>query len=233
MDGIAFQAPSMLNYWLKNGVNINTVNWLPCFPEPPIEGILRKDYEPSSGVIRLAYFGRLAGNKGLQLLLRALAAPIVPSKVMLYIWGIGTEEGKLKELTAELGLLDRVKFLGAYPGSEEGADLMASYDALVLCSTGAEGLPLILLEAMAYGLPFLSTNVGAIKDCCENNPDTILVQPTLEDITIGLSTLVHRIETGDFDAQRLRLFYENHFSYQVMALRWRTCFQNPINFFVD
>lgn len=231
MNGIALQAPSMLEYWRGNGKSPKGINWLPCFPEPPVNDILKKDYGPNKGVIRIAYFGRLAGNKGLQLLLQALASPDIPSKVMLYIWGSGSEEINLKKLAAKLQLETRVQFLGGYPASEKGASLMASYDALVLCSTGAEGLPLILLEAMAYGLPFLSTNVGAIRDCCENNPDAILVQPTQEDIINGLSVLVQRIEAGDFNSKRLRRYYEHHFSYKIMATRWRNCFKDPVNFF--
>jgi glycosyltransferase involved in cell wall biosynthesis len=231
LNGIGLQAPSMLDYWRGAGIDITGVNWLPCFPEPPITGILRSKHSAFEGEIRLAYFGRLVGNKGLPLLLKAFSTSSISQKTTLDLWGQGIEEIPLRKLVATLRLEERVRFLGAYPAYEKGARLMVSYDALVLCSTGMEGLPLVLLEAMAYGLPFLATDVGAIRDCCENNPDAVLVQPTHEDIIRGLGLLIERINAGDFDPRRLQLFYDRTFSHKVMAARWRVCFQNPKHFF--
>jgi glycosyltransferase involved in cell wall biosynthesis len=231
LDGIALQAPSMLEWWKKSRIGINGINWLPCFPGPPVAGIRRSNDPRTNPEIRLAYFGRLAGNKGLSLLFGALASKNSLPHISLDIWGRGEEEDALKNLSAQLGLNSRVRFLGAYPGKEEGARLMASYDALVLCSTTMEGLPLVLLEAMAYGLPVLATDVGAIHDCCADNPDAILVEPNQEAIAYGLETLAQRITSGDFDSTRISNFYKTHFSPEVMEARWRTCLQNPTLFF--
>lgn len=233
LNGVAVQAPSMIDYWQTVTPNTAGVNWLPCFPEPPVRGVLRQQNEAPKQEIKLSYFGRLAGNKGLPLLIRALAAPAIPAQARLDLWGSGNQEAPLRKLVAELGLERKVRFLGQYPAHEEGARLMASYDALVLCSTEMEGLPLVLLEAMAYGLPFLATDVGAIRDCCVDNPDAVLVQPNLESIVQGLQTLMQRIEEQSFDPGRLRAFYEAKFSSEVMADRWRVCFQNPKRFFYE
>lgn len=231
MDGLVVQAPSMLSHWQNLGTDTSKVNWLPCFPEKPVEGVLKQARNTSSKEIKLSYFGRLAGNKGLDLLLYALADPNTPKNICLDLWGQGQEKSALQQLVIKLQLQDQIRFLGSYPGDQEGAALMASYDAMVLCSTGMEGLPLILLESMAYGIPFLATNVGAISDCCINNPDTILVNPTKESISNGIKQLVQKIEMEQFDAQRHRKFYDQTFSHQVMARRWRTFYNNPKDFF--
>ena len=233
MDGLAVQAPSMLDHWRMALDTTAGVNWLPCFPESPVAGVIRSQRHDAPGKIRLVYFGRLANNKGLPLLLQALADSRIPQDIQLDLWGKGSEEALLKQMTTELGLHGRVRFLGGYPFGEEGAQLMASYDALVLPSTRLEGLPLILLEAMAYGLPFLTTDVGAIRDCCIGNPDTVMVQPTQEGINQGVQTLVHRIQSNAFDSVRLQRFYSETFSFEVMASRWRMCFQNPHDFFYE
>lgn len=230
-NGIAVQAPSMLNYWKTNLSDASGVNWLPCFPAPPVDGILRKQPDTKKEQVRLAYFGRLAGNKGLPLLFNTLATLTDHENVSLDLWGKGEEESKLKKLAADLDLNNHIYFKGGYPDGMEGAELMASYDGLVLTSTEMEGLPLVLLESMAYGLPFMATNIGAIRDCCINNPDAILVDPEQEAITRGTVKLIENVRLNAFDPIRLRRYYDEHFSHKVMADRWRTCFENPKLFF--
>jgi glycosyltransferase involved in cell wall biosynthesis len=231
MDALVVQAPSMLKHWEDLGTDTRRVSWLPCFPESPEKGILKAKSRGSQGDIRLAYFGRLAGNKGLDMLLTGMADYRTSNNITLDLWGDGPERESLQRQASELGILSIVCFKGAYPTGAEGALLIASYDAMVLCSTGMEGLPLILLEAMAYGVPFLATNVGAIADCCTNNPDTILVNPDQESISKGLSQLLEKLRLGDFDAQRHKSYYDKRFSHQVMADRWRKFYKNPNQFF--
>jgi glycosyltransferase involved in cell wall biosynthesis len=232
MDGLVVQAPSMLEHWKELGTDTSRVNWLPCFPEAPEVGIIKVHKQVSQGDIKLAYFGRLAGNKGLDLLLAAIADHRTPDNITLDLWGEGPERDALQQLAAVLGIQQRLNFRGAYPEGAAGALLIASYDAMVLCSTGMEGLPLILLEAMAYGVPFLATNVGAIADCCKGNPDTVLVSPDQESITQGLSLLLQKLHLGHFNALRHKTFYDERFSHQIMASRWRKFYKNPNQFFL-
>ena len=110
---------------------------------------------------------------------------------------------------------------------------MCSYHALILPSTGSEGLPLILLEAMAYGIPFITTDVGAIRDCCEGNVDCLLVRPDPKDLTGALVEMVKRIQSAFLRPDRLRSWYEAHFSPNVMSSRWRQFLVNPSQFFPD
>ena len=230
-NGIAVQAPSMLKYWQSELIDSSHVNWLPCFPQPPVDGVIKAIGDTLNQGIKLGYFGRLAGNKGLPLLFKAMADLPAPESLTLDLWGKGEKEAELKKLANELKITAQVNFLGGYPDQREGAELMASYDALVLTSTEMEGLPLVLLESMAYGLPFMATDIGAIADCCINNPDAVLVKPTQENITIGLAVLIHHIQNGQFNPQRLRQYYEDNFSPIVMASRWRECLDNPGIFF--
>jgi rhamnosyl/mannosyltransferase len=99
--------------------------------------------------------GRLVSYKGVEYLLRAMESV----KARLWIIGVGPLEDSLKHLAAQLGLTDRVQFLGKV--SE--ADLMAYYhacDVFVLPSiTNAEMFGVVQLEAMACRKPVISTDL--------------------------------------------------------------------------
>jgi glycosyltransferase involved in cell wall biosynthesis len=229
-DAVAHQAPSMTQSWLEGGFTGKPMNWLPCFPIGPTPG-LRRTSRPERTSIKLAYFGRLAPNKGLELFLEALPRVDVALPIEVHIWGAGSERERLEAHAAAVGVAGSASFMGSYPTEAAGAALMCSYDALVLPSTGAEGLPLILLEAMAYGIPMLTTNVGAVRDCCTDNPDFLLVDPTSDGLTSGLDELLHRLMNDNFDTERLQAHYTRHFSREAMSERWRECLRSPSQFF--
>ncbi len=107
-----------------------------------------------NGPFRLLFVGRLAPQKNVARLLRALAATTSP--VELAIVGDGEDRAMLEDLVTELHL-DNVRMVG----SRSGADLVSWYrwaDAFVSPSD-KEGMPLVILEAMAAGVPVISTDV--------------------------------------------------------------------------
>jgi len=229
-DALAVQSPSMIAALKNQAGKPLTVNWLPCFPEGPVEGLIHSPPPVNSG-IKLAYFGRLASNKGLPMLLNAFATAPLDAGTSLDVWGEGGVREELRDLISTHGLQDRVRLMGKYPSGEEGARSMCSYHALILPSTANEGLPLILLEAMAYGIPVVTTDVGAIRDCCEGNDDFLLVKPDLKELTGALAEMANRIRSGYFRPDRLRSWYQTHFSPNVMGLRWRQFLASPSAFF--
>lgn len=81
---------------------------------------------------------------------------------LIFIGG-GTLLNKFKELTTALKLDDQVEFIGHLSNPSEIADKLKSSDLFVL-PTMTEGLPRVILEAMASGLPCIATNVGGIPE---------------------------------------------------------------------
>ncbi|MEQ1747872.1 MAG: glycosyltransferase [Prosthecobacter sp.] len=229
-DALAVQSPAMVPALQNQTTEILPLNWLPCFPQSPIAGALY-DPPPADSGVKLAYFGRLAANKGLPMLIEAFVAVLLANDTILHIWGEGEIGEELCHLIGAHDMQNRVRLMGRYPSGEEGAQLMCSYHALILPSTGSEGLPLILLEAMAYGIPFIATDVGAIRDCCEGNMDCILVQPEPKALASALVEMVRRIQSAHIKPDRLRSWYEAHFSTTMMSSRWRRFLDNPSMFF--
>jgi glycosyltransferase involved in cell wall biosynthesis len=99
--------------------------------------------------------GRLAPQKNFALMLRAFAAG-ARAEDRLTIAGEGPERGPLEALAGSLGIAGQVRFLGHLATIDP---LLAEHDALLL-SSDYEGLPGVVVEALAAGMPILAT------DCC-------------------------------------------------------------------
>ena len=103
--------------------------------------------------------GRLEEEKNYGLLVRAFARAFAArDDAALVIAGDGTEREPLERLVAELGLGDRVRFLG---WRTDVPRIVAALDLFAL-SSRHEGLPMAILEAMASRVPVVSTAVGNI-----------------------------------------------------------------------
>ena len=109
--------------------------------------------------------GRLHPDKDQATLLRGFAAalPGLPANSQLAILGIGRLEQDLKTLARELGIADRVLFLGQVP---EARRYFRAFDVFAL-SSDHEPFGMVLLEAMAAGLPLLVTACGGAKEIVE------------------------------------------------------------------
>lgn len=118
--------------------------------------------------------GRLADVKDHGTLLEALrllATDRVP--FLGVIAGDGPLKSALESRILTLGLQDRVRLLGHRPDVET---VLAALDIFVL-SSQSEGLPMAILEAMASGLPVISTRVGGVDEVVEEGRTGLLVEP--------------------------------------------------------
>lgn len=121
--------------------------------------------KPTEGDFTFVNVGRLSAQKGQDVLIRAFAvAKASEPRLRLQIVGSGEDEAELRSLTAQLGLSQEVEFLGYNP---EPATVMRQADCFVLSSRW-EGLPGVLLEAFALGLPVISTD-------CDFGPSEVIV----------------------------------------------------------
>lgn len=112
----------------------------------------------------LLFVGRLHSVKGLAVLLDALALLVDQSRLTFdtVLVGDGEERATLERQARELGLGDRVVFRGERPHAEIPSWLQA-VDVFCLPSR-MEGMPNVVLEALACGVPVVATRVGAVPD---------------------------------------------------------------------
>ncbi|SDF31138.1 glycosyltransferase [Limimaricola pyoseonensis] len=125
---------------------------------------------------RLLFVGRLAAVKGVPVLLQALAAARRDRPgLRLDLVGDGPERAAIERLAAALGLGEAVRFHG-YLGQAEVARMLAETGTLVLPSF-AEGVPVVLMEAMAAGRPVIATRVGGVAELVRHDETGLLVAP--------------------------------------------------------
>lgn len=126
-----------------------------------------RERQPHSEPTRLLCVGRLTPAKGQMVLLQAVQALVqkgVP--LQLRMVGDGPDRPKLEAATQQWGLQGHVQFLGSV-GQAQVRDEMAHADLFVLPSF-AEGIPVVLMEAMASGLPCVSSPVNGIPELIEH-----------------------------------------------------------------
>ena len=109
-----------------------------------------------AGPRRFVAIGRLAPQKHFALMLRAFARAVQPGET-LTIFGDGAERTMLEALAASLGIADRLHFAGHVADAPAH---LHDYDVLLM-SSRYEGVPAVVIEALAAGLAVVSTDCGA------------------------------------------------------------------------
>jgi rhamnosyl/mannosyltransferase len=181
---------------------------------------------PSDARPTFLFVGRLVGYKGLDVLLKALPDLDVETVII----GEGPLRGALEQMSSDLGVRDRVRFLGEVPARQ----LLAWYhacDALVLPSvTRQEAFGMVQLEAMLCGRPVIGTDLATGVSWVNQHEHTGLVV-TPGDVGELRQALVRLIENPDL-RQRLgaaaRARVLSHFTAERMCSATRTLYQEVI-----
>lgn len=125
---------------------------------------------------RALFVGRLAGVKGIPVLFQAMQGLIhdLPD-FRLTLIGDGPERVALQAMARDMGLSRHVDFVG-YKSQDEVAQALTQQDVLVLPSF-AEGVPVVLMEAMAAQLPVVTTQIAGVPELVQDGVSGRLVPP--------------------------------------------------------
>ncbi len=145
---------------------------------------------------RLLFVGRLAAVKGVVVLFEALKSVREHHPdLTLTLIGDGPERAALERLVNNHGLSEVVTFLG-YRSQDEVAAALGAHDLFVLPSF-AEGVPVVLMEAMAAHLPVIATQVGGVSELVEHGRSGLLVAPgDVQALAGALQTLLGDPDLG-------------------------------------
>ena len=176
MRAVALDGPSLACEVIPYGVDAT------AFGNGGDPGKWRHHARAADGEFLVAGLGRLVAKKGFSHLLRAvgkLRREGVP--IRLALGGIGDLAAALAAEAEREGSAEAVHLVGNVPHDEVGAFLRAA-DAVVVPSVrdergNVDGLPNVLLEALAAGRPIVATRIGGIPDVIDEGRNGILVEP--------------------------------------------------------
>ncbi|MEQ4717341.1 glycosyltransferase [Nonomuraea sp. B19D2] len=136
-------------------------------------GLVRREWNVPQSSFLIVHVANCRPEKRHELLLEAAAKVVnVSPRALFLLAGSGPLEGQIARRVAELGS-DAVRFLGCVP---RAARLIAAADLLVLSSAN-EGLPVVVMEALAAGVPVVSTAVGGVPELIEHGRNGYLTRP--------------------------------------------------------
>ncbi|RFP88103.1 colanic acid biosynthesis glycosyltransferase WcaL [Rhodobacteraceae bacterium 63075] len=168
----------------------------------------------------LLFVGRLAAVKGLPVLFDAMRG-LGDIGVTLQVVGDGPDRKALETLSQEYDLTDRVTFLG-YRSQSEVSELLANADALVLPSF-AEGVPVVLMEAMAAARPVIATQVAGVSELVKDSISGLLCQPgDAQALTSAIRHLVQDAKAADRMGQAGRAAVMSEYDADIEAARLAT-----------
>jgi glycosyltransferase involved in cell wall biosynthesis len=180
-DAFIALTPETMDALLRLGAQREKIQIIPNaidterFKKIPKAEIFLRNYELSSDIKLVLYVGRIDWNKGLDLALRSFSFVVkrVPNALFAIM---GQDSGYcewLKNLAIKLGISDKVLFTGKVT-EEMLFSAYASADVLLLPSV-YEGLPTVVLEAMACGVPVVACRTGGTVYAIEHGKTGFLV----------------------------------------------------------
>jgi len=149
-------------------------------------------------------------------------------QIKLVFIGGGEEEQNLKHLTIKKGIENDVIFLGQRSDVNQ---ILKAFDIFVFPSL-TEGMPLVVIEAMATGLPTIASYVGGIPELVVNSETGFLVSPTSkEEIKEAIIKLLDNPKLRKEMGQIARKRFEAHFSLPQMVQKYMEVYEKAVKKF--
>jgi len=183
------------------------------------------------------FVGRIGREKGPDIFVEALGQVVLgrsdhsrrddeamPSVSGMLI-GTGRMRDDLMQRTRMLGLVDNIM----WPGAIEGAGrLLRAFDVVVL-SSRTEGTPMVLLEAMAAGVPVIATRVGGIPDVVSEH-EAALVQPESPDaLASALLSVIRHVDSTRQRAERATQRLHGEFGADLWLQRYDSVYRSCVS----
>jgi glycosyltransferase involved in cell wall biosynthesis len=176
VDVVALNAESMRSRFLAGDPGLDPrrvrtiADGVRCPERTGEPGALRRELGIPDGVPVVGSVGRLARQKRLDRLLRAVSG--LEPEVHLLLVGEGEEERAIRALAAELGLAGRVHLPGF---RRDVGDVLAAMDLFVV-SSDREGMANAMLEAMMAGVPVVSTDVSGAREALGDGAGVVVAR---------------------------------------------------------
>jgi glycosyltransferase involved in cell wall biosynthesis len=186
------------------------------YPHPRSEAITNavdtRRFAPKRGVVtggpkRIIVPRRLFAKNGVEYFVRAMPLILRELEVTAQIVGDGPEHNRLVELASELGVSERIEFLGARANQEMPALLCAAHVAVI--PSLIEATSIAALEAMSCGLPVAASHVGGLPEIIDEEVGTLFQPGDAEALASAVVSLLGRVDLADLGREGRRRVVAN------------------------
>lgn len=173
---------------------------------------------------QILFLGAFIKRKGIYDLINALKQ--VSSDCHLHLCGAGEDEA-VQALIDELSLSDSVTNHG-WVNAKKKTQLLSECSAFILPSYN-EGLPMVIIEAMACEIPIISTPVGGIPEVIIEGVTGYLIEPgDIAAISRKLSTVLNSSSASQV-TDKAKEYYNAHFSSKTILPKWEALYSRILN----
>ena len=181
-------------------------------------------------IIQIISIGRVVRQKGIQHAINAIAnlPPEIQNKVHLNIVGEGDYHATLEKLTIQNNLQKMVTFHGKVIGKPL-QDIYQQCQIHLMPTTSHEGLPLTILEGMAFGLTTIASKIGGIPSAITDGVNGFLIKPgNVQELTQKLKSLIEKPQKISAIGDAARTSIVNHYSEEIMIERTLTVLNSVV-----
>lgn len=201
------------DYLLAHGLPAARITRIPNFRAIDVAVAARP---PSSGAVVVKSLGRFVRKKGFDILLRAFALVVARGVcARLEIGGDGPERDALTQLATALGVADKVVF----PGWIDDAGFLADADLFVLPSR-FEPFGIVMLEAMACGVPIVATRIGGPREVLNDSTALFVAPDDAEAMADAMSAVFAEPATAAARASTALHVFKARYSAPVVVDRY-------------
>jgi glycosyltransferase involved in cell wall biosynthesis len=217
-------SPELRQLVINGGVPGDKVRFIPTAidletytPDETVRREVRAELGIPEDVTVIGTAGRIQRQKNLELFVQVARKLLdAGEKVRFMIVGDGTDRPVIEQAAAELGVARDVLVTG---WRRDVPRVMQAFDIFALTSF-SEGMPIVVLEAMALKKPVVGTDVGAMRQCVTAGETGLLVPSgDSEGLTRGLSGLLHDRDRGRRMGEAGRARVERDFTADAMVRR--------------
>jgi glycosyltransferase involved in cell wall biosynthesis len=187
----------------------------------------RENRNDKSGTINMLHVSSLNDReKNISGILKAISLlSKISSNFRLDILGDSEEKQEFEKLAEKLGILNKHVFFHGHKNPKETADFMRNADFFLMFSN-YEGLPCVLIEALASGIPVVATHTGGIPEHIDYGQGMLVKTNDVEKLVKTLQEMIDK--HTDFSPSELSRYAAENFSYQQVGRQISNIYQKTI-----
>jgi glycosyltransferase involved in cell wall biosynthesis len=222
-DAITVVSKTLRDQAIREGVAPARVFWVPNaidlsqLPPPRLRDDVCREIGADPKQPLVGAVGRLSPEKGHRVLLDAFRSLLRSAPgARLVLVGDGPEESALRRQAKDLGLSESVTFMGL---RKDGQPIIGALDVMALPSF-SEGMPNVVLEAFAYGIPVVATAVGGVPDMVDGRCGWIVPSGDPDSLAAALTETLRDRREAEHRARQARTVLEQRFTVGRQAEAW-------------